>query len=74
MFPDRLWPMLYSLKHWSTIEEIMADNVELMRENIKLRKKNAALMNQNMRLIIELKEKEHNIFKQNIILAKYRKR
>jgi CTP synthase (UTP-ammonia lyase) len=52
----------------------MAENVELMRENIVLRKKNATLMNQNMRLILELKEKEHLIFKQNVVLAKYRKR
>jgi hypothetical protein len=27
-----------------------------------------------MRLILELKEKEHLIFKQNVVLAKYRKR
>jgi len=31
-------------------------------------------MNQNMKLILELKDKEHKIFKQQLLLAKYRKR
>ncbi len=45
-----------------------------MKDNIQLRKKNTTLMKHNMRLILELKEKEHRLFKQNLILTKYRKK
>lgn len=49
------------------------DSMELLRENRALRKKVELLMKHNMQLMVGIKDRDHKIYKQKQLLAKYRK-
>jgi len=49
------------------------DSMELLKENRTLRKKVELLMKHNMQLMVGIKDRDHKIYKQKQVLAKYRK-